>query len=248
MTDPDAAAALVNATVSTILSDLGVERLDMLTIKDSASCPVMQAQWAAAEGLLVRGLTRALGLYNYCEFGVSCILATAKTRPAVNIVLRHVGMGADAAGLAAFNAKHGIRTAAYGSLGEPVALSELLSDPTLVSIAAAHHRSVEEVALKWNMQAGFAVTNRPTADYAPSNKPFGSACTAHCSAAIGAMAQAHDWELTSEEVSRLDALNFTSWSQSPTYYSSTGCANSFAAVDHPTASVCATRKDASGWC
>ena len=80
---------------------------------------------------------------------------------------------ADPAGAAAFdeltalvqtNADHGIRTAVYGTLGEPIAMPELLRSDLLTSIAMQHGRTVEEVALR--RKAGAAL-----ADYLAHGEP-----------------------------------------------------------------------------
>jgi predicted aldo/keto reductase-like oxidoreductase len=70
MTDPAEAAALVRTTLDAEYAALGADMIDILLLKDSASCPVMQAQWAALEEYLDSGRTRALGVYNFCEFSV----------------------------------------------------------------------------------------------------------------------------------------------------------------------------------
>lgn len=54
-------------------------------------------------------------------------------------------MGADADGLIAFGESHGLAHAVYGSLGEPIALPELLISPTVHGIAREHGRAPEEV-------------------------------------------------------------------------------------------------------
>lgn len=249
MTDPVAAARLVRDTVATEWPLLGVDAVDVLLLKDSASCPVIQAQWAVLESLLAEGKARALGTYNYCQFSLECLLATAVTPPAFNYIMRHVGMGGDATNLIQYGEARGIRTVAYGTLGEPVALPELLADPTLMEIAARHGRSVEEVALRWNLQAGYAISNRPSADYAPANAPDGMVCPGpegDCDTALRGMQEAFAWELTRAEMARLDGLRFAQWSQSPTYYSSAGCGESFGAVEHPTESSCGVVE--AKWC
>ena len=48
------------------------------------------------------------------------------------------------------NQSRGIRTFAYGALGEPGPSAELLSSPVLRRIGEANKRSVEEVALRSN--------------------------------------------------------------------------------------------------
>ena len=246
MTDPAAAAALARETVASEWAAMGVDSVDVLMLKDSATCEVMRAQWAVLEELLAAGKTRALGTYNFCEPALTCLLKTAKTPPALNYVMRHVGMGRDATGLIGFGEARGIRTVAYGTLGEPVALRELLDSRELQAIANAHRRPVEAVALKWNLQSGFAVSNRPTADYAPDNAPYGQRCTDACKASLTAMRDAFDWDLSRAEMAQLDRLAFDAYPQSPTYYSSAGCPNSFGVSDHPTKSSCGKTKAA--WC
>lgn len=241
LTDPEAAAQLVRDTVDAEFPLLGVETVDVLLLKDSASCAVMQAQWAVLEHLLAEGRTRAIGTYNYCRFSIDCVLETAATPPALNYIMRHVGMGPDDTNLIRYGESKGIRTVAYGTLGEPVALEELLTDPTMVEIAMRHGRSVEEVALRWNIQSGFAVSNRPSADYAPDNTPDMMICHGpdmDCEASLMGMRKSFTWELSRAEMAMLDGVRLEKWSQSPTYYSSAGCENSFGVVDHPTASSC----------
>ena len=260
MTDPLQAANLVRHTVETEWPLLGVETVNVLLLKDSPSCPVMQAQWAVLEELLAEGKTRALGTYNYCQVSLECLLATATIPPALNYIMRHVGMGPDTTGLAHYGEARGIRTVLYGTLGEPVALAELLRNPVLQSIGKAHQRSVEEVALRWNIQAGYAISNRPTADYAPDNTPTMAVCPAaaaaadaeggghgDCSVALLGMQEVMQWELTRQEMAQLDEIRLEAYPQSPTYYSSTGCPNSFGVVDHPTQSSCGVVEDVA-WC
>ena len=211
----------------------------------------MQAQWAELEAALAAGRARALGVYNFCAASLDCVLAAATTPPALNYVMRHVGMGPDASDVLAASAARGVRAVAYGTLGEPVALASVLASAALRDVACAHGRSVEEVALRWNLQAGYAVSNRPTADYAPENAPATAACAdGACRAAVAAMAHAHGWALTDAEVAALDALRFDEYPQAPTYYSSSGCPDSFGVSAHPTASSCRSNAWSSTvmWC
>jgi len=258
LTDASAAAELVRQSVATELnmSALGSDYVDLLLLKDSPSCDVMRAQWAVVEELLAQGKTRAVGVYNFCEFSLRCILATATVKPALNFLMRHVGMGPDPTGIIAFSAAHGIRTTAYGMLGEPTALVELLKDPTLLAIAAAHGKSPAAVALRWNLQAGFATSNRPTANY--NNVASQASCTDNCSVALGEMAAEFSWALSAAEMLSLDGVRFTEPPQAPTYYASSGClghSGTFANVSKPNASACvrnastpATGPQISDWC
>eukprot|EP00966_Prymnesium_polylepis_P096241 2230004-Prymnesium_polylepis.1 len=74
----------------------------MLMLRDSPSYEVMQAQWAEVERAKASGLARSIGVVNYCEGSLGCILQTAKEAPAINYFMWHVGMGADAGGLRSY--------------------------------------------------------------------------------------------------------------------------------------------------
>jgi len=230
MSDPEAAKVLAQKQYDDNLAALGVDALDVLVLKDSPFCAVMQAQWTVVEDIYAKGGAKIIGFYNLCEASMRCVLETAKVKPMIHYMMRHVGMGPDMDGLIAFGESQGLKHAMYGSLGEPVALPELLSDPTLKKIGAAHGRTVEEVAVKWNLQSGYAVDLRLNSNYGGSNKktmPTGSYCTNDCVVALTAMSQAFSWDLTPDEMAEIDALRFTAVEQSPTYYSSGGCPRSF---------------------
>jgi len=246
MTDPEAAAKFVETTVNKEWKALDVETVDVLLLKDSPSCEVMQAQWSVLERLLSEGKTRAIGTYNYCRPSLECILETAETPPSLNYVMRHVGMGPDATDLIQYQESLGIRTVSYGTLGEPVALPELLTDPVLREIAEDHGRSVEEVALRWNVQAGYGVSSRPSADYNPEGMACPGGEEGDCDVALMGMRAVFGWELNRRDVARLDGIKYEEYLQSPTYYSSTGCPDSFGVVEHPSESACRSMDPV--WC
>jgi diketogulonate reductase-like aldo/keto reductase len=132
-------------------------------------------------------------------------------------------MGREAHGLRTFCDSRGIRTFAYGAIGEPGPNEMLLNDPTLAEIALSHNRSPEEVAVRWVLQTGAALSVRPT-------KEFGlgvSACRADETCARGIMARANsfNWQLTKREMAKLDALNNPD--DNPTLFSSAGCPGAF---------------------
>jgi hypothetical protein len=246
---------------------------------------------------------RCAGVYNFCEATLACLLSSAIVPPKVNFIMNHVGMGYNATAIKYYGIAYGIATVAYGTLGEPIALPQLLSQPTIIEIATNHTRTVEEVfyhasldppghsphprmrrtraahpvrarqqqstyasshppsdtppsgtpqwpkvvwhpsaqvALQWNVQHGYGISNRITADYAPDNTPNGTShCTEDCRAALTAMSELHKWSLTPAEMAQLDMIRFDAPSQSPTYYSSTACTHSFGVSEHPTVSACA---------
>jgi len=222
-TTPDAAYALVGSQLAEDLGVLGVERIDLLMLRDSPDCAVMQAQWQAMEAALAAGRTRSVGVINYCEASLRCILASAKTLPALNYIMQHVGMGVDALGLRAFGESRGLRTFAYGAVGEPGPSIEILTNPSLRRIGRARGRETEEVALRWALQNGCAVSVRPTTDFGLGR----STCLAGaaCRAGLQQRAKAFEWSLTAAEMAELDALR--SPPGNPTLFSSTFCPDSF---------------------
>ena len=166
------------------------------------------------------------------QASLECILGSVKTKPAVNYIMQHVGMGKDTNSLRAFGESKGIRTFAYGAVGEPGPSDELLNSPTLRSIAGAHGRSAAEVALRWGLQGGCAVSIRPTTDFGLGR----SACKADaCRAGLFSRASAFDWELTPEEMGVLNGV--TSPGGNPTLFSSTYCPGSFSFAQAARASI-----------
>ena len=53
---------------------------------DASNCELMQQQWAALEQAYARGQARAIGVSNFCEACVQCLLKTTKVAPMVNQV------------------------------------------------------------------------------------------------------------------------------------------------------------------
>ena len=121
---------------------LNVEQVDMLMLRDSPDCAVMQSQWRAMEAALAAKRTRAIGLINYCESSLACILATAKTKPAVNYFMRHVGMGPDPEGLTSYCRSKGNKEA-----GCPGGLAPHVS-PTLA--ARSNTKTAKSVTIDAN--------------------------------------------------------------------------------------------------
>ena len=73
-------------------------------------------------------------------------------------VAYHVGMGADPGGLFSFSKAHGIVVEAYSPLGDNT--TELISGPLTSGIGAAHGKSSVQVALRYIVQHGHALTTK----------------------------------------------------------------------------------------
>ena len=222
---PEQAAEATRRQIDEDLGVLGVDSVDMLMLRDSLSCDVTAAQWAVLEKAKAAGRARSLGVINFCEGSLKCLLRTANEKPSVNYYQQHVGMGPDPKGLRSFGESKGIRTFAYGALGEPGPSDELLASPVLKRIGAAHGGKLpEEVALRWALQGGAAVSIRPTADFGLGRSACSEASAA-CADGLARRAAARGWALTRAEMEELDAL--TSPDSNPTLFSTTGCPDSF---------------------
>ena len=222
-TSPSEAAERTRNQIDEDLAALGVTSVDMLMLRDSPDCEVIQAQWAVLEEALAQKKTRSIGVINFCEKALTCVLQTAKVMPALNYYMLHVGMGTDPRGLRSFGESRGIRTFAYGAAGEPGPNEELLSSPVLKRIGDAHGKKPEEVALRWVTQNGCAVSVRPTLDFGLG----AGLCTEEnkCKEGFEARASSFGWSLTKGEMEELNAL--TSPNDNPTLFSSAGCPDAF---------------------
>ena len=224
-TTPSEAAERTRAQIEEDFASLGVDSVDMLMLRDSPDCAVIQAQWAVLEEALAQKKCRSLGVINFCASALDCVLATAKVKPALNYYMLHVGMGLDPRGLRSFGESRGIRTFAYGAAGEPGPNDELLSSPILKRIGEAHGRRPEAVALRWVTQNGCAVSVRPTLDFGLGT----GLCTEDnkCKEGMAARASSFGWSLTKNEMEELNALTSPTLQDNPTLFSSTGCPDAF---------------------
>lgn len=78
------AAERARAQIDEDLKALGLDSVDMLMLRDSPDCDVIQAQWAVLQEALAAGKTRSVGVINFCEKALTCVLETAKVKPALN--------------------------------------------------------------------------------------------------------------------------------------------------------------------
>ena len=116
---PTDAADLVKRQLEEDRKILGVEKVDMWMLRETPNCDVIQAQWRVLEDAQRAGVVGALGVVNYCEKQLMCLLKTAQIKPALDYYCLHPGMGRDAHGLRSYAAKRGVKTFAYGAIGEP---------------------------------------------------------------------------------------------------------------------------------
>ena len=120
----------------------------------------MQEAWRAMEDFLAAKRTRAIGVSNYCQSTIDCLLAKARVVPAVNQVMWHVGMGPDPIGLRSYCALKNITLQAYSPLGD--GSSELITGDLVSGIGSSHNKSGAQVSLRWVAQHGVPVSTKAT--------------------------------------------------------------------------------------
>lgn len=107
--------------------------------------------WRAFERIHAEGGARSIGVSNFRVPDLERLQQEAETQPTINQIELHPLL--QQAELRAWHAEHGIMTEAWS----PLAQGEVLTDDTLVTIAAHHGRTVAQVILRWHLQLGNVV-------------------------------------------------------------------------------------------
>jgi aldehyde reductase len=114
----------------------------------------LEETWAAMEGLVDQGLSRAIGLSDVSPERTQKIIDTARIAPAVVEVESHPYH--PQWDLHALCKTHGIILLAFASLGHGLE-PRLLDDALIVSIAEEFGKTPAQVLLAWGIQRGSAV-------------------------------------------------------------------------------------------
>jgi 2,5-diketo-D-gluconate reductase A len=166
---------------------LGVDYVDLLLVHWPN--PDQDRYVEAVQGLqalLESGDLRAIGVSNFKPAHLQRVLDETGIVPDVNqIQLSPYGARAESR---AYHANHGIVTESYSPLG--ASSGELRNDPTITEIAEAHGKSAAQVVLRWHLQLGLVAIPR-------SGNP----------GRIAENIDIFDFELSSEEMSRINALD-----------------------------------------
>lgn len=137
----------------TSLGKLGLDRVDLYLIHwPVPSKGAYVDTWKAFEKIYAEGRASSIGVSNFTEKHLGRLFAETDIVPAVNQVELHPRFAQD--GLRAFHDQHSIVTEAWSPIGQG---GELLADPTVTGIAAAHDRSPAQVVLRWHVQRGTVV-------------------------------------------------------------------------------------------
>jgi len=107
--------------------------------------------WKALIRLKSEGRIRSIGVSNFNRDHLERIIGETGVTPAVNQVELHPRFQQKA--LRAFHDAHGIRTGSWSPLGR----GPLLSEATIVGIAAKHGMTPAQVVIRWHLDRGLIV-------------------------------------------------------------------------------------------
>lgn len=166
------------------LRRLGVEQVDLYLVHWPAGGPTRA--WSGMERAAERGYARSIGVSNFGEDDLLAVTAGADRKPSVNQV--NYSPFAFRRGLLEACRRHDIVLEAYSPLGT----GRLLRDATVLDIAAGSGRSAAQVLLRWAVQRGVPVIPKSVRRER-----------------IAENLRIFDFELSTEDLSRLDALDRT---------------------------------------
>jgi len=212
ITDPAACYDVTKAELNEVLGLLGVAHVDLMMLHgpsepfgsigpcSRSACALNAAQWRAYTDFLHEGKARAIGVSNYCQSCINCLLGKNASTPsgvevevpAVNQIQVHVGMGADPEGLLSYCRQAGIVVQAYS----PLAAGAVVSDPLCATVGAGVNKSAAQVGLRWVWQHGSAFVVKA------SNPAYLLEDT-----------DVFDWGLTTTDMQSLDAATSPSGQQ-----------------------------------
>jgi len=140
--------------MSRSLDKLGLERVNLYLIHwPSPAQDRYVESWRALENIRDKGQTVSIGVSNFMVPHLERVIAETDTVPAVNQIELHPYHQQPA--VTAYGAEHGIRTEAWGPLGQ--GKYPLLELPEITAIAEAHGKSAAQVVLRWHLQQGHIV-------------------------------------------------------------------------------------------
>jgi diketogulonate reductase-like aldo/keto reductase len=176
---------------------LGVEQLDLLILHQPVPSrfDTTVAAYQALEKLLADGGVRAIGVSNFTPAHLARLLAEVDVIPAVNQVELHPYFAQP--DLRREHAERGILTQAWSPIGGITFYPgwgderrSVMDDETIGAIAAEHGKSPAQVMLRWHLQQGRSAIPKSTN---PER--------------IAANIDVFDFELSDDELARIDALD-----------------------------------------
>lgn len=167
------------------MGNLGLDRLDLLLIHWPAPANDLYVEtWETFVELRESGRVTSIGVSNFQPEHLGRIIEATGVIPVLNQVELHPYL--QQRQLRDFHDLHGIVTEAWS----PIARGKVVGDPVLEEIGAAHGKSAVQVTLRWEIQHRIVVI--PKSDHADR---------------IASNFDVLDFELSAEEMARIDALD-----------------------------------------
>lgn len=164
------------------LERLGADHVDLYLVHTPRGGP--RRAWSGMEASFERGMTRSIGVSNFGVADLERLLPVAGVRPAVDQV--QFSPFAYRRQLLEECRSQGIEVTAYS----PLTHGEELDDPTVAEVAKRHGRTAAQVLLRWAIERAVAVIPK----------------SAHRERIVE-NAAVFDFELTADDIVRLDALD-----------------------------------------
>lgn len=171
------------AAYETSLKKLGLDYLDLYLIHWPVEGKYKEA-WRALETLYKEGKVKAIGVSNFQIHHLEDLMKDAEIKPMVNQVEYHPRLTQKE--VQAFCQEHGIQLEAWS----PLMQGQLLDNPTLQEIAHTHNKTIAQVIIRWDLQNGVVTIPKSTKEHR-----------------IVENSAVFDFELTKEEMQRIDELN-----------------------------------------
>lgn len=162
---------------------LGLDYIDLYLIHWPVQGKYKET-WKALEKLYRDGSVRAIGVSNFHVHHLEDLLKDSEIVPAVNQVEFHPRLTQQP--LRDFCRKNGIQLEAWS----PLMQGQLLDNPVLIEIGEKYGKSPAQTVLRWDVQSGVVTIPKSVT---PER--------------IAQNADIFDFELTAEEIKRIDALN-----------------------------------------
>ncbi|MDR0612135.1 MAG: aldo/keto reductase [Dysgonamonadaceae bacterium] len=174
------------AAIEGCLRKLDIGYLDLMLLHHPGANDVKA--YKAIEKYVAQGKIRSIGLSNYYIREMSAFLPQVTVKPV--LVQNEIHPYYQDTDVINYMHEQGIVVEAWYPLGGRGHTAALFNDPVIAGIAAAHGKSSAQVILRWDLQKGVVVIP-------------GSSNPDHIEENISIF----DFELTDEEMSRINALN-----------------------------------------
>ena len=165
------------------LKKLGLDYLDLYLVHWPSEGKYKDT-WRALETLYKEKRVRAIGVSNFQIHHLQDVMKDAEIKPMINQVEYHPRLTQKE--LQAFCKEQGIQMEAWS----PLMQGQLLDNETLQEIAEKHGKTTAQVILRWDLQNGVITIPKSTKEHR-----------------IITNADVFNFELTKEDMEKIDALN-----------------------------------------